>query len=269
MARNNRWNFDTTYSIGDLLYANSTSGLLKLNVGSANEFLKVSAGLPAWGIVNGGGSQSSQTFTLFSECDAGRVGDQNAANGPTGFAYQPNGQSPDSGHPGVLELSTGSSSTATNFINFFYALSLGQGTYSLDILAKIPTLSTAAQRFNIYIGFMDNFAPANGCYFYYRDNVNSGRWQIKNTASSTTTTANTVTTVDTNWHKFSIRVNAAATSVGYFIDDVQVSNSPLTTNIPTSLLSCGCAIDKDVGTTARTILMDYVQLDISLTSDRT
>lgn len=115
---------------------------------------------------------------------------------------------------------------------------------------------------------MDNYPVADGCYFYYRDNVNSGRWQIKNTSSSTTTTANTTTTVDTNWHKFSVRVNSSATSVAYYIDDVQVSNSPITTNIPTAIIACGCAIDKDVGTTARTLLTDYVQLDVSLTSAR-
>jgi len=269
MARNNRWNFDTTYAVGDILYADTSSTLEKLNVGSVNQFLTVSAGLPDWSTVSSGGSQSSQTFTLFSECDPGRYGDQNAANGPSGFAFQPGGQAPDSGHPGVLILTTGSSATATNFCGFFYGVTFTQGTYNLDILAKVPTLSTSAQRFNIYIGYMDNFPPTDGCYFYYRDNVNSGRWQIKNTASSTTTTANTTTSVDTNWHKFSIRVNAAATSVSFFIDDVQVSNSPIANNIPSALLSCGCAIDKDVGTTERTHLMDFVQLDISLTSDRT
>lgn len=261
MVKNNAWNFDTTYTTGDILYASTTSNLSKLAIGSAGEYLTIAAGLPDWAIVSGG-TQSSQTYSLFSECDPGYSGDQNGISGiVTTLA-------PDAGHPGVIQISTLTSSSAIETCLFYYGTVLNNGTYNLDIVAKIPTLSTSAQRFNAYVGFFDAIPVVNGCYFYYRDNVNSGRWQIKCTFSSTTTTTNTTTTADTNWHKFSVRVNSTATSVAFYIDDVEVSGSPITTNIPTAIVAAGIGIDKDVGTTARTLNVDYVQMDVSLTSAR-
>ena len=261
MVKNNAWNFDTTYTTGDLLYASTTSNLSKLGIGASNEYLTIAGGLPDWATVSGG-SQSSQTYSLFSECDPGYSGDQ---NGITSFVST---LASDASHPGVIQITTGTSaSTITNCL-YYYGTVLNNGTYNLDIVAKIPTLSTSAQRFNAYVGFFNDLPVVDGCYFYYRDNVNTGRWQIKCTSSSTTTTANTNTTVDTNWHKFSVRVNATATSVAFYIDDVQVANSPITTNIPTSVIGAGIGLDKDVGSTARTFNVDYVQMDVSLTSAR-
>jgi hypothetical protein len=39
----------TGYTAGDILYASATNTLSKLPIGSANQILKVSSGLPAWG----------------------------------------------------------------------------------------------------------------------------------------------------------------------------------------------------------------------------
>lgn len=54
----------TTYTTGDLLYASAANTLAKLGIGSANQFLKVVAGLPAW-VTGGSGltSVAQQTFT--------------------------------------------------------------------------------------------------------------------------------------------------------------------------------------------------------------
>jgi hypothetical protein len=42
------------------------------------------------------------------------------------------------------------------------------------------------------------------------------------------------TAADTNFHKFAITVNSTGTSAAFFIDGVQLANSPITTNIPTT-----------------------------------
>lgn len=84
-----------TYTIGDILYASSTSALSKLPIGSAGQILKVSGGIPSWaddsvgtvtsidvsggttGLTTSGGPvTSSGTITL--------AGTLNIANGGTG-----------------------------------------------------------------------------------------------------------------------------------------------------------------------------------------
>jgi hypothetical protein len=288
MVKNNAWNFDTTYTIGDLLYASSTSQLSKLGVGNSSEFLTVSSGLPVWGTVSPS-STDSQTFSLFSDFDlskqvdggvSNQPADQNGASAEISGTEFINDTTGDTEHPGIAYATTGSSSSGYGYVTSFGnrtkstpGVVLGSGTYDLTIFAKVDTLSTSSQRYTAFIGFSDKrpsvAGTPNGCWFEYVDNVNSGNWQIKTATSSTTTTANTSTAVDTNWHKFKVSVNAAATSVSFYIDDVEVANSPITTNIPTAdIVYCVVIIKKSAGATPRSILVDYMQLDIALTSPR-
>ncbi len=44
----------TAYTVGDTLYASSTTALSKLGIGSAGHFLKVASGLPAWSALTSG-----------------------------------------------------------------------------------------------------------------------------------------------------------------------------------------------------------------------
>jgi hypothetical protein len=48
MTRQNSWNFDTTYTVGDVLYADTTSTLTKLNPGTDGQVLTLSSGVPSW-----------------------------------------------------------------------------------------------------------------------------------------------------------------------------------------------------------------------------
>lgn len=49
----------TSYAVGDLLYASSTSALSKLNAGSANQILTMIGGVPTWQTPTSGGSVNS------------------------------------------------------------------------------------------------------------------------------------------------------------------------------------------------------------------
>lgn len=159
----------------------------------------------------------------------------------------------DSAHPGTTDLVLGSGSFANIYLGCQVdnnSMAFGGGNLSAEFYLKIVTLSSGSNRYNFYIGFsdVDNVAPTNGAYFEYIDNVNSGRFQCKTTASSTTTNNNSGITADTNWHYFKIVVNAAATSIEFYIDNVLVATN--TTNIPTAnvypciyLLNNGTASD--------------------------
>ena len=113
---------------------------------------------------------------------------------------------------------------------------------------------------------------ANGAYFEYTHGTNSGNWQIKTAAASSRTTANTTTAADTNWHRFTIDINAGGTSVSFYIDGAEVANSPIATNIPTAgYFSDSFSIDKDggsTGTTSRDLYIDLSYIWCRLTSSR-
>lgn len=46
--KQNSWDFDTTYNVGDLLYASDSDTLTKLPIGAEGDVLSVSSGVPAW-----------------------------------------------------------------------------------------------------------------------------------------------------------------------------------------------------------------------------
>lgn len=182
------------------------------------------------------------------------------------------------GHPGVYTVGTGTAATNNVTVCKFGnsgateigGVLIGGGVTTLTFVAKIPTLSTAGERFTIRLGLgtSPNASQTHGLWFEYSDNVNTGQWQIKSSSSSVVTTANTVSTADTNWHTFKIVVNAAGTSVAYFIDGVEVTGSPLTTNLPAVGISPFFMIVKSVGTTSRTFAVDLYSLNIVLTVPR-
>ena len=53
----------TGYTVGDILYADSTTTLAKLGIGSTGQVLKVASGVPAWATdQNAGGTVTSIAF---------------------------------------------------------------------------------------------------------------------------------------------------------------------------------------------------------------
>lgn len=148
---------------------------------------------------------------------------------------------------------------------------LGGGSLSMNFVFNLSALSDGSDTYTIVIGLM----PANtagitvidGCYFKYTNSVNGGNWQVITTASSVSTTVNTSTPASTGFHNYNIQVNAAGTSVAFFIDGVQVSGSPLTTNIPTAGLTPNIGCRCSAGTTP-TFLFDLFYYTQNLTVSR-
>jgi len=184
------------------------------------------------------------------------------------------GTSHDKDHPGVYSLSTGASATSTGYLrvgNSNGAIMVGGGVLVWEQSIKIPDLSSGTQTFVAHFGFAEPgyIVSTGGNHWikFIHDNT-TGNWIIscKNNGTAKTTTSGTA--VSTGWQKIRIVVNAAATSVSFFVNGTEVTGSPITTNIPdnTDSMSFGWGMTKSFGTTARTIDTDYVYLHQKLTN---
>lgn len=192
----------------------------------------------------------------------------------------------ESGHPGIVRFrNSGATQAGTMNLginsgvpNDGAGLTLGAGILTVNWIAKVVSLSDVNDDVTVNIGIgmspgvssvIATATMTDGLFFTYSYDVNSGDWQIINRAASTDTTGNTSNTVDTDWHKYTIVVNAAATSVSYFIDDVEVDNSPQTTNIPTSTdLGVFAQTLKAAHTGSKDFYVDLVEINYDLTSAR-
>lgn len=181
-----------------------------------------------------------------------------------GVTLGSNGQS-DSNHPGVARATTGTTNTgragvgaATND-----TVILGTSVARFMSIVKITTLSDATNRFVAYGGFHDSFAagPADGLYIEYTDNVNAGNWTAYVFSNAVQQAAfNTgVAVVAGTWYRLEVEVNAAGTQAVFKIDGTTVYTH--TGTIPTGAARTTgffTQIRKTVGTTARTMDIDYV-----------
>ena len=173
---------------------------------------------------------------------------------------------------GFIQPATGSTSTGyagvygtTSGNNF---MSLGGGPVSFATSVFVPALSTSLERYRITLGFGTsaiNASDPTGILFTYDEggiqNGTSGspNWQCITAVSSVRTlTVTSVAVSTTAWQKFSIEINAASTSVEFYIDNVLVATH--TTNIPTGisqLVTPKIQVAKAIGTSTRTFFADY------------
>jgi hypothetical protein len=150
---------------------------------------------------------------------------------------------------------------------------LGNGEMSFTSILNIPTLPDGTQRFVTYTGFGNNLEASlatinDGCWFSYVDNVNSGKWLINTKNNSGTTSLDSGIAGATGFNTFKVVVNAAATSVSFFINGTQTSNSPIALTIPTDPISFFSGCEKTVGNTARTVQLDMHLFNYTMTTPR-
>lgn len=139
----------------------------------------------------------------------------------------------DSNHPGVAKVQSaaGGGNYALMFQNPF--IILGGGVVTYETLVQVETLATAGNDYTCRIGFGDSTTGAdnaNGAYFEYNRGT-SANWIIKTASASTRTSTTTSTAVSAgSWVKLKIVINAAASSIEFFINGSSVGT--ITTNIP-------------------------------------
>ncbi len=181
--------------------------------------------------------------------------------------------------PGIQRLTTGTDTTGRAILahggesaNSFL---FGGGVYTIESDIYITTLSDGTDTYTLRFGFGDSFTGAHtdGAYFRYTDVGGGGatpNWYMC-AASNTTLTATdtTVAAVAGAWTRLKAVVNAAGTSVEYFINGV--SAGTVTTNIPTGTgreTAALLTVIKSAGTTARTVDIDWAWIHVDLTTTR-
>jgi len=178
-------------------------------------------------------------------------------------------------NPGIYQIGglTNSAPTAglwlVPFSTAFNSFVLGGGAITLNWVIAVKTLSTGTNRYTLRMGLGDTTGgdQANGVYFAYSDNLNSGQWTCKTASSSTRTTTNTSTAASTSFVNFGITINAAASSVSFTINGVSVATHA--TNIPTAAISPFIEINRSAGNMAvNTLNIDLFYMSQTLTTPR-
>ena len=203
-----------------------------------------------------------------------------------GFIFQNNltggaisAATPISNRPGILQLSTSTSATGRAAIlsdgNAVSTLIVGGGKIIFESDVQIPTLSSSAQTFAFSTGFSGSgVTTANNAIYFLYDSAGAttgsaaiGRWQVVCSNGSTRTYTTTDSTVTAGrWYRLRFEVNAAGTSVAFYINGTLVKTE--TNNIPTGNLTPVATILKSNGTTARTALIDYIRIRQKFTTPR-
>ncbi len=128
---------------------------------------------------------------------------------------------------------------------------LGGGQLTVNWVFNLVALSTVPNNYLTQLGIMDSNAAANqippidGCFFSYTDGVNGGKWQATCMSATVATTVDTGILANTSYNNFGIIVNPAASSVGFYINQVLVAT--IATNIPTASISPGIFTTRNLG----------------------
>lgn len=142
---------------------------------------------------------------------------------------------------------------------------LGGGSFTIQFIINISALTTGKICLGLMTGSL-SAEPTDGVYFFYASGTNSGNWVGKTANASSRSSANSNVAIVANaWVKLKIVINSNATSVSFFVNNVEISNSPLTTNIPTSGLALR-VMSPNIG--ASSIIVDLVTLTNNLTVSR-
>jgi hypothetical protein len=269
---------------GDLVVSGSTTwGSI---TGTLSSQTDLQTALDTRTVIGHNNSRLLNTYTYFNEfinsvTTASSGTDVQATNSGTSAASSAQATTA-ANRPGLLRATTGTTATGRTAVSSAGSVvRLGGGAWSFEMDVNVTTLSNSTERFQLVIGFFDGTTAANqtdGAYFLYDEGaVSTGStaaayWQTVTTSNSARTfnTGLTQTTVNAaQWYRLRIEVNAAANSIGFYIDNVLVATH--TANIPTASgreTGFGYLLIKSVGTTARTVDFDYMSVESVFTSNR-
>lgn len=178
------------------------------------------------------------------------------------------------GHQGIVQLSTGTTSggwsvAGSNDSGAAYVV--GSEVLRYESLQRIPTLSDGTNTFTVRTGWGNAVSSdgTNGCFFKYSHAVQSGNWQgVCMNSSVATTCDTTVAVVGGTWYRTTVEINAAGTAATFTVNGASCTiNSGLPGGTGEEM-SFNAAISKSVGTTARDMDVDYVEILIQYPTSR-
>lgn len=174
---------------------------------------------------------------------------------------------------GVVSLNTGTNAAGRACIFLSNtALTFGGGPTIFDCYLRLPTLSDGTNTYKVYAGFGDVTAAGNmvdGVYFSYTNGEQAGNWATNTSNNSTRTQGDSGVAATTNFTRLRFVVNAGGTSARFLVGDTAAGE--ITTNIPTTTArSTGplFKIEKTVGTTSRSLDIDYYSSTFFATTSR-
>jgi hypothetical protein len=158
-------------------------------------------------------------------------------------------------------------------INEIGPFRLGGGTTTINWIVNLTALSSGGNTYRFSCGLSDTTTLnsnsdsfVDGVYFQYTNAVNGGQWQIKSTSSSVTTTVSTSVVTAIGFNTLTMVINAGATSISYYINNVLVGTA-ITTNIPTASLTPFVYATNLSGTTPE-IQIDLYWMTLALSNPR-
>ena len=181
--------------------------------------------------------------------------------------------------PGIIQLSSASSANSRALLisdlTNAQTMVVGGGRLLFEARVQVPTLSSSSETFRFFTGLSSNnqvVSASSVAFLYDSTGVNAGsaaigRWQVvcsNGTTRSYTTTDSTVTAGQ--WYTLRAVINASATQVNFYINGALVKSE--TNNIPTAAVSPMAVLTKSNGTTARTVLVDYIRMRQKFTTPR-
>lgn len=216
-------------------------------------------------------SRVSELFSDFKQDNLIKTGwDDVLAGAGADFDASINGI--DNNHDGIFEFKTGTTAGGVAVItmgNDQTGFMLGGGERHFELLIQIMDSATVVDDYISRFGFGDEVAGTeheNGIWFEYNRSV-SVNWLLK-TAKATAVTVDTSTVIvfPSVWIKLRAEINAAGTSVEYFIDGA--SAGTITTDMPIALLSESMGVVKTAGIINRRTLVDYYEQRVIYTTPR-
>lgn len=176
----------------------------------------------------------------------------------------------DNTHPGILVLSTGTTTGGRVGVGPWVvgvpAMHVGSAEeVYFDALVRFDNLPDGIEDYVVRVGFGDvktNAGFTEGVYFTLsRAFAGDTEWRAQTTAASVSTTTDTNTgATAAGWQRLTIRKARGTTTWKFYIDGTLVATH--TTNIPTGPVAPVIIIQKAAGTTARLMYNDYVDVHV-------
>jgi len=174
----------------------------------------------------------------------------------------------------TVATGTGTTNRAAICSHLQNQVAMGYGEVTFCTILQTPsTLSDATNRYAIITGFNDlliSILGTSAVLFRYRDNINSGRWQLYSNVGSTGLTQSVdsgVTVAASTWYRLECRINATATLAQFFINGAYVGQ--IVGDIPidpvVDVTGFLVQIVKSAGTSSRAVIIDYADFQMAVT----